>query len=125
MSNGFLCVQWHPHLPIPCQETYIRRTRHIRQVVPREMDPKAKKLGDVFRAASREGVLEGPFRQVVEKHLIELAQELGIDLVPRTEVTLGTSRRADTIYNRFIVEWEKPGSFRASNEALKNTQSIA
>jgi hypothetical protein len=38
-------------------------------------------------------------------------------LVPHTEVTLGNSGRADTLYNRFIVEWEKPGSLKPSNTA--------
>jgi hypothetical protein len=45
--------------------------------------------------------------------------------VPHTEVTLGSSGRADTIYNRFIIEWEKPGSLKPSNDATKNRETIA
>ncbi|MHB8654385.1 MAG: N-6 DNA methylase [Terriglobia bacterium] len=89
------------------------------------MDLDARKLAEVFKAASQPGVLEKPFREKVEKHLIEFAAESGLDLVPHTEVTLGTSGRADTIYNRFIIEWEKPGSFKPSNHATTNTHSIA
>lgn len=89
------------------------------------MDPNARKLAEVFKAASQSGVLEKPFRERVEKHLIEFAAQSGLDLVPHTEVTLGTSGRADTIYNRFIIEWEKPGSFKPSNHATTNTHSIA
>src|SRR5947209_5617992 len=89
------------------------------------MDPNATKLAEVFKAAARQGVLEGPFRETVEKHLIGLAENLKIDLVPHTEVTLGTSGRADTIYNRFIVEWKKPGLFRPNNQATTNSSAIA
>jgi SAM-dependent methyltransferase len=39
-------------------------------------------------------------------------------------VTLGTSGRADTIYNRFIIEWEKPGTLKASNKTLANSHTI-
>src|SRR5216684_2131114 len=88
------------------------------------MDIEAKKLAAVFKQSAGRGVLEKPFREAIEKHLIELAQTEGIELVPHTEVTMGTSGRADTIYNRFIVEWEKPASFRTSNNALKNSESM-
>lgn len=46
-------------------------------------------------------------------------------MVPRTEVTLGSSGRLDTIYNRFIVEWEKPRSLKPINTATKNRETIA
>ncbi len=88
------------------------------------MDPRARKLAEVIKAAAKPGILEAPFRKVVEAHLLDVAKDAKIDLVPHTEVTLGTSGRADTIYNRFIVEWEKPASFRPSNNALKNSESI-
>ncbi len=88
------------------------------------MDIRAKKLYEVFKSAAKPGLLEAPFRKVVEEHLIEVAKESKIELVPHKEVTMGTSGRADTIYNRFIVEWEKPASFRSNNNALKNSESI-
>jgi hypothetical protein len=70
------------------------------------LDDRAKKLAEVIKAAAKPGILEGPFRKVVEEHLIELAKTANIEFVPQKEVSLGTSGRADTIYNRFIVEWE-------------------
>lgn len=87
--------------------------------------PTVKALAAAFRSAVRPGVLEQPFRQAVETHLLQLAQQAGIDLAPHTEVTLGSSGRADTIYNRFIIEWEKPGSLNASNAHTKNRETIA
>ena len=51
----------------------------------------AKALAAVFKNAADLGGLEKPFRAAVEAHLIELAVAEGIDLVPHTEVTLGTA----------------------------------
>jgi hypothetical protein len=89
------------------------------------MDVHAHKLAQIFKSAAREGIVERDFRQPVEDYLVELAMELKIDLVPHTEVTLGNSGRADTIYNRFIVEWERPGFIKASNKTANNTHTIA
>lgn len=83
----------------------------------------AKELATVLMRAADAGGLEKPFRAVVEKHLIDLAEKEAIDLVPHTEVTLGTGR-ADTIYNRFIIEWEKPGSLTANNASRANHHTI-
>lgn len=89
------------------------------------MDTKARDLAAVFKRASKDGILEQPFRQPVEDHLIALAKAEKIDLQPHKEVTLGTSGRADTIYNRFIIEWERPGSLKPSNNATKNRETMA
>src|SRR2546422_5757347 len=88
------------------------------------MQTTARKLAEVFRKASPEGRPENTFRKDVEGYLVSLAAELNIELIPRTEVTLGTSGRADTIYNRFIIEWEKPGTLRARNDTRANSHSI-
>lgn len=89
------------------------------------MSNHAAQLTAAFRRAARPGVLEKDFRQPVEEHLLQLAQQTGIDFAPHTEVTLGSSGRADTIYNRFIIEWEKPGSLKPSNTHTKNRETIA
>ena len=88
------------------------------------MDKAAKELAAVLRGAAKIGVLEKAFRAPVEAHLIEVARNANIELVPHTEVTLGTGMRADTIYNRFIVEWEKPGSLSANNKSTANHHTI-
>jgi hypothetical protein len=85
----------------------------------------ARQLAAVFKNAAKDGLLEKPFRDPVEAHLIQVARSAGIELVPHTEVTMGTSGRADTIYNRFIVEWKQPGLFSASNNATANSKAIA
>lgn len=89
------------------------------------MDTNARKLAQVILAAAEHDCIEKDFRKPVEEHLIQLAKQLEIDLVPHTEVTLGTSGRADTIYNRFVVEWERPGFIKPSNKATNNTHTIA
>src|SRR5690349_7850686 len=83
----------------------------------------AKQLAAALKRAADIGGLEKPFRDKVERHLIELAETEGIELVPHTEVTLGTGR-ADTIYNRFIIEWEKPGSLTNNNASRANHHTI-
>jgi SAM-dependent methyltransferase len=89
------------------------------------MDTNPNKLAQIFKSAATPGILEKPFREKVEAYLIKLAEELGLEMAPHKEVTLGTSGRADTIYNRFIVEWERPGSLKRSNHATTNTHTIA
>ena len=85
----------------------------------------AREFAAVFQKAAKDGVLEKPFRAVVEAHLVEVARAAGIELVPHTEVTLGSAGRSDTIYNRFILEWKQPGLFSASNNATANSKAIA
>lgn len=89
------------------------------------MDFNASRLAEVFRSAARVGELEKPFREKVEEHLINFARASGIEILPQTERTLGVSGRADTIYNRLVVEWEKPGSLRDSNHYTANQKTIA
>jgi SAM-dependent methyltransferase len=83
----------------------------------------ARRLLEVIRTAAVGGN-EQQFRGQVEAHLREVAAALGLEMIHEKEVTLGSSGRADTIYNRFIVEWEKPGSFRPANSSPKNLASI-
>jgi len=89
------------------------------------IDSNSQNLLAVIQSSARPGTLEKSFREKVEEHLIALAKESKIDMVPHKEVTLGSSGRADTIYNRFIVEWEQPGTLKSSNSATKNRQTIA
>jgi methylase of polypeptide subunit release factors len=89
------------------------------------MHPNARELVRVMCEASGDGVLEKDLREPVERYLMELAKTLGIEMVAHTERTLGSSGRADTIYNRFIIEWEKPGSLKLSNAATKNRETVA
>jgi len=89
------------------------------------MSGTAEELAATFQKHSKIGILEKPFREGIEQYLMKLAQDAEIELVPHTEVTLGTSGRADTIYNRFIVEWKQPGLLKASNAATANSKGIA
>jgi len=43
----------------------------------------------------------------------EVARSLGVDLLFRQQYTLATGR-ADAVYNRFVIEYEPPGSLRAN-----------
>ena len=55
------------------------------------MDTKARDLAAVFKRASKDGILEQPFREPVEEHLIALAKAEKIDLQPHKEVIRANS----------------------------------
>ncbi len=93
--------------------------------VLRQRDAYARELSDALRKAAAKGGLEKEFRNAIEPLLERIAADLGVELRRQKEVTLGDSGRADTIYNRFIVEWEKPRSLKPSNSASSNSHSIA
>jgi len=50
----------------------------------------------------------------------KVAQQLGVQLLFRQQYTLATGR-ADAVYNRFVIEYEPPGSLRP-NLSHKRTQ---
>jgi len=56
---------------------------------------------------------EAEFRTAVYELIKKAADQLGVSLLLREEYTLATGR-ADAVYNRFIIEYEPPGSLRAN-----------
>jgi SAM-dependent methyltransferase len=55
---------------------------------------------------------EREFQTKVTRAIEEFANKVGVDLLFREEYTLATGR-ADAVYNRLVIEYEKPGSMRA------------
>lgn len=55
---------------------------------------------------------EREFQTKVTRFIEGFATKVGVDLLFREEYTLATGR-ADAVYNRLIIEYEKPGSMRA------------
>ena len=56
---------------------------------------------------------EAEFEHTADNEIAKLAKQLGIDLLFREQYTLATGR-ADAVYNRFIIEYEPPGSLRSN-----------
>ncbi|GAB4562679.1 MAG: N-6 DNA methylase [Anaerolineae bacterium] len=54
---------------------------------------------------------EAEFERQVNNQIEHIAKRLGVQLLAREQYTLATGR-ADAVYNRFVVEYEPPGSLR-------------
>jgi len=67
---------------------------------------------------------EREFQTSVDRLLAEFAKEVGVDLLFHEEFTLLSSGRADSIYNRLIIEYEYPGSMRSDFNHGRTAHSI-
>ncbi len=76
---------------------------------------KLRQLGPDFatfvRHAAASAHNEAEFERQVNNEIERLAKQLGVDLLFREQYTLATGR-ADAVYNRFVIEYEPPGSLR-------------
>ena len=66
-----------------------------------------------IKSAAQGAHNEAEFRTAVYELIRKAADRLGVSLLLREEYTLATGR-ADAVYNRFIIEYEPPGSLRAN-----------
>ncbi len=57
--------------------------------------------------------VEADFRHAVEPFLDQFCEEIGVNPLVHVEYTLATGR-ADAIFNRFVIEYERPGVLRES-----------
>lgn len=89
-------------------ETYER----IRKIAPSF----TLSIQEAVRRAHNEAEFERDMNNEIEK----VARQLGVQLLFRQQYTLATGR-ADAVYNRFVIEYEPPGSLR-SNLSHKHTQ---
>lgn len=56
---------------------------------------------------------EAEFERDMNNAIGEMARKLGVQLLFRQQYSLATGR-ADAVYNRFVIEYEPPGSLRAN-----------
>lgn len=66
---------------------------------------------------------EANFRRKVERLVEDFAEAAGVQHDPRHEYTLFNGR-ADSVYNRLVIEYEPPGSIRQSNTYRSNKHAI-
>lgn len=83
-------------------------TEYAQYELIREMAPGF--AADV-KSAAQMAHNEAEFRTAVHELIKKAADRLGVTLLLREEYTLATGR-ADAVYNRFIIEYEPPGSLR-------------
>ena len=66
---------------------------------------------------------EREFQTKVTRAIEDFATKADVDLLFREEYTLATGR-ADAVYNRLIIEYEKPGSMRADLDHAHTKHAI-
>jgi hypothetical protein len=83
----------------------------------------AKVLAAKTLAAAKGADNEASFRIPFQAAIAEAAQAIGTPIQPRDEVSL-IEGRADTVYNRLVIEYERPGFLRPSNKHGNNQHAI-
>jgi len=68
-------------------------------------------FADYVAKAAHEAHNEAEFEHRVDNEIERLAKQLDVQLLFREQYTLATGR-ADAVYNRFVIEYEPPGSLR-------------
>jgi len=83
----------------------------------------AKTLAAKTIAAARAAANEAAFRIPFQAAIAEAAAAIGAPIQPRDEVSL-IEGRADTVYNRLLIEYERPGALKPSNRRAGNVHAI-
>jgi Eco57I restriction-modification methylase len=83
----------------------------------------ARVLAAATAAAAKSAANEAAFRIPFQAAIAESAKTLGVPIQPRDEVSL-IEGRADTVYNRLVIEYKRPGLLKPSNSNSNNQQAI-
>src|SRR5258707_14744466 len=83
----------------------------------------AKVLVAKTLAAARAAANEAGFRIPFQAAIAEAALAIGAPIQPRDEVSL-IEGRADTVYNRLVIEYERPGFLNAKKQTANNLHAI-
>lgn len=78
---------------------------------------------ELLRIAARGGS-EADFRREAARLLEEIGARCGLTIVPRDEFSVARGR-VDSVYNRLVLEYKRPGAIRESNEGRSNQLVIA
>ena len=90
----------HPAMP---HRTPDQTYAYLRQIAPA--------FTATIHDAARKARNEAEFERDANAAVAEVARDLGVEIVQRQEYSLATGR-ADAVFNRFIIEYEPPGSLR-------------
>jgi len=83
----------------------------------------ARRLGEETVAIAEAAANEAGFRIPFQAAIAAAAQAVNLPIQPRDEFRL-IEGRADTVYNRLVIEYERPGVLRASNRNSGNGHAI-
>lgn len=67
---------------------------------------------------------EGTFRDRLMPVIAEFCKEAGVDFAPKSEYSLISGGRPDTVFNRLLVEYKAPGKLGESNRSRSNDVAI-
>src|SRR6266542_2653997 len=77
---------------------------------------------ELVRIASRGGT-EADFRREAAPVFEEAGKAVGLTITPRDEYFVARGR-LDSLYNRLVLEYKKPGLLRPTNHAAPNRKAI-
>ncbi len=77
---------------------------------------------ELLRIAKRGGT-EADFRREAARLLEEAGARAGLTIIPRDEFSVARGR-VDSVYNRLVLEYKRPGVIRESNEGRSNQEVI-
>src|SRR6266699_4955205 len=83
----------------------------------------AKTLAEKTLSCAAAATNEAEFRIPFQAAIAEAARAIGAPIQPRDEVSL-IEGRADTVYNRLVIEYERPGFLKPSNKHGNNAHAI-
>lgn len=89
------------------------------EIIQQEAPKFAKQIIKAAEIAHNEAEFRTPVTRLIE----DFAEKIDLTLNVREEYTL-INGRADAVYNRFVVEYEPPGSLRKSNGYRSNQHAI-
>lgn len=84
----------------------------------------ARGIADGLLRIARRGGSEADFRREAARLLEECGSRAGLTIVPRDEFSVARGR-VDSVYNRLVLEYKRPGVIRQSNEGRSNQDVIA
>jgi len=88
-----------------------------------EVRAAAEQLALATQLAAKNAQNEAEFRIPFQAAIAAAAESVGVSLNPRDELRL-IEGRADTVYNRLVIEYERPKSLRSSNAHRNNQHAI-
>ena len=83
----------------------------------------APRVADELRRIAARGGNEADFRREAARLLEEAGARAELTIVPRDEFSVARGR-VDSVYNRLVLEYKRPGVIRASNNSRSNQDII-
>jgi methylase of polypeptide subunit release factors len=91
--------------------------------IERVVAEQAKGVADALKRAANSSETEADFRGQAARIFSAAAEQAGIDLSQRDEYTVA-SGRVDSVYNRLIIEYKRPGILKANNASATNQKVL-